>query len=96
MSLTAVLAAKEMLRYTPAGIAILKTVFTHESMQIEAGAQRVVQLELKVVAADAVALRLNQLDLGSRLNATGFLARKSKNSTHIVMHVTEFNQLEDV
>ena len=75
----AVLVDKDELRYTPAGIAVF-----------EAGAERLVQFTLTVLAFADTALRLNRVPLGSELRLEGFLATRSLRSSRLTVHVTEF------
>ena len=81
---------KEDLRYTPAGIPIVNFKIGHESEQIEAGGKRQVQCEVNSVAFDKVAQGISKLKIDDSVQLEGFLSRKSRMSTHLVLHVNKF------
>jgi len=83
----------DALRFTPAGIPILKFRLVHQSKQTEAGAARAVGCELDVVAFDAQARLLATAPLGTSLKIEGFLDRKTRSGRGIVLHA---NQIEFV
>jgi len=86
----AVIAEREILRYTPAGIPIISAKLLHSSQQVEAGIQRLVEFEIPAIAAGEISGRFSQADLGKMLEFTGFLARKNRNSRSLVFHITDF------
>ena len=86
----AVLVDKDELRYTPAGIAVFEARFEHKGRVFEAGAERLVQFSLTVLAFADTALRLNRVPLGSELRLEGFLATRSLRSSRLTVNVTEF------
>lgn len=90
LSLNAVIAERDVLRYTPAGIPIVSAKLLHGSEQTEAGIPRQVEFEIAAIAAGEISGRFNQAELGIMLTFTGFLARKSRNSRSLVFHVTDF------
>jgi primosomal replication protein N len=81
----------EPLRYTPAGIPLLNIVLHHVSEQVEAGMKRKVECELNAVALGGIALK--GLIVGSHIQASGFLAKRSLKSTQLVMHI---NHIESI
>ncbi len=81
----------EPLRYTPAGIPLLSVVLRHASEQVEAGMKRKVECEVNAIALGDLALQ--GLTLGSRIQAIGFLAKRSLKSTQLVMHI---NHIENI
>lgn len=81
----------EPLRYTPAGIPLLSVVLRHVSEQIEAGMKRRVECEMNAVVLGDLALK--GLKLGNRINAYGFLAKRSLKSTQLVMHINHIEYL---
>ena len=83
-------AAREPLRYSPAGVPIATLQLLHESRQSEGGAPRQALLEIEIVAIGEVATRLAAVLPGQRLTATGFLAKRSRRSRRVVLHVNEF------
>ncbi len=80
----------EPLRYTPAGIPLLSVVLRHVSEQVEAGMKRRVECEVNAVALGDELLEspaLKSLEIGSHIQASGFLAKRSLKSTQLVMHI---------
>lgn len=90
LNLTASIAERDILRYTPAGIPIVSAKLQHGSEQAEAGIPRQVEFEIAAIAAGEISGRFNQAELGSMFRFTGFLTRKSRNSKSLVFHVTDF------
>jgi primosomal replication protein N len=88
------LAAREALRFSPAGIPILSASLQHESGQQEAGTQRKVELEIALVFAGRLAGSADRIALGAGLQVRGFLAPKRRSSKQLVLHVTEFELIE--
>jgi primosomal replication protein N len=83
------LTARDILRHTPAGIAIVEFVLEHESTQAEAGAERMVRLEMSCIAVEEIARVVSASPLGGRVQAAGFLAPKARSSRTPVLHVTD-------
>lgn len=80
----------EPLRYTPAGIPLLSVVLRHVSEQVEADMKRKVECEVNAVALGDQLLgspALKGLKVGSHIQASGFLAKRSLKSTQLVMHI---------
>jgi len=75
----------ETLRYTPAGLPLLSFVISHVSENVEAGLKRKVECEIKAVAIGDLAKI--DIQLGAKLNALGFLAKRSAKSTQLVLHI---------
>lgn len=88
---TASIAEREILRYTPAGIPIVSATLLHSSQQLEAGLQRQIDFEIPAIAAGEISGRFSQADLGGVYRFTGFLTRKSRNSKGLVFHISEFD-----
>ena len=84
---TAVLAEREVKRYTPAGIPMVAAKLLHTSEQLEAGIGRQVDLELAVIAAGEIADQLERAELGKVFRFSGFFARKNRNSKSLVFHL---------
>jgi primosomal replication protein N len=80
---------REPLRYSPAGVPILSLQLAHRSQQTEGGVPRQAELEIEAVAVGELALKLNALQPGQRLTATGFLTRRSRRSRRVVLHLNE-------
>jgi len=83
-------AAREPLRYSPAGIPIVALQLLHQSWQREGGAPRQAAVEIELLAIGEVAMRLDAVLPGHRITATGFLANRSRRSRRVVLHVNEF------
>jgi primosomal replication protein N len=90
LQLIARIAERDILRYTPAGIPIVTAKLLHESKQVEAGIERLVELEISALAAGEISGRFSQAELGDIFKFTGFLARKNRNSKSLVFHVSDF------
>ena len=90
------IAAQESLRYTPAGIPIVELKLHHASEQLEAGKPRKVALELTALAAGELARQLSRAPLGASIKATGFLAHPAKAQVRLVLHLTEFEFVQNV
>ena len=90
LRITASIAERDVLRYTPAGIPIVSAKLLHSSQQKEATVQRLVEFEMAALAAGEISGRFNQAELGGTFQFTGFLARKSRNSKSLVFHIIDF------
>ena len=90
VQLIAAIAARSDLRYTPAGVGVLELSLAYQGNVAEAGAERTLQFEFDAIAMGEVALRLARIDLGTRLDLTGFLAPRSRRSRRLVLHINEF------
>lgn len=88
--------AKSALRYTPAGLAVLEASFQHESSVIEAAAERTLAFEFSAIALGAVAQALDRESLGQPMTLEGFIAPRTRRSTRLVMHITEYRVSEGV
>jgi primosomal replication protein N len=89
--LTACIAEREALRYTPAGLPALNLKLEHESIIQEAGQARQVKAAVKAVAFGALADRLVKQAIGSAWRFSGFLATP-RNGKNVIFHVQEFQQ----
>ncbi|WP_124949661.1 primosomal replication protein N [Sulfuriferula thiophila] len=91
--LTGTLAQLEALRYTPAGVPLIECRIRHESKQIEANSERMVQVEIPAIAIGEMARKVSQLNLAQPLRVTGFLAQKSQKSQQIVLHICSLENI---
>jgi len=82
-------AAREPLRYSPAGIPIVAVHLLHQSWQRENGAPRQAAVEIELVAIGTLAVKLDTVQPGQRITASGFLANRSRRSRRVVLHVNE-------
>ena len=88
VALTAELTTVEPLRYTPAGIPLLGFRLLHRSRQTEAGLKRQVECEMGGVAMADVAVAMSRLKPGQAVKLNGFLNRKNRLSTQLILHAT--------
>ena len=86
---------RDSLRYTPAGIAIIRMTVAHQSEQIEAGEPRALELELTCIAVEAEARLIAKAALGTMVRVSGFLARKSRTSRNIELHAASVEFLSE-
>ena len=94
VTLDARLAARDDLRFTPAGIAALDFQLAHESMQTESNGERRVACDLAAVALGPIAKDLSAVAVGARVRCRGFLARRYRTGVSVALHVNEFELLE--
>ena len=90
LTLTATLAERNDLRYTPAGLPAIDCTLHHRSVQPEAGGERKVDCELLAVAFGDVARKLSAVPKGATLRCVGFLARRYRTGTAVALHITGF------
>ena len=89
--LTATLAERTALRYTPAGIPAIDCMLEHASEQTEAGQERQVKATVKAKAFGALAEQLSLQALGSQWRFTGFLG-SSRNGKSVALHIQDLSQ----
>jgi primosomal replication protein N len=82
------------LRYTPAGVPVSEGWLQHSASQIENGTERLVEVEIAVLALGETARWLQAAPLGGTVRITGFLAAKSRTSKMPVLHVNSIEFLE--
>jgi len=92
--LRARLAARGDLRYTPAGVPVLKAALAYAGAVAEAGIERQFDFELDAVAVGDAAPRLARQALGSDLEIDGFLAPRSNRSRSLILHISEFKTVQ--
>ena len=95
VALTGELTTVEPLRYTPAGIPLLSFRLLHRSRQTEAGLKRQVECEMGGVAMAEVAVAMSRLQPGQAVKLSGFLNRKNRLSTQLILHATEAQAIKD-
>ncbi len=91
LELTAILSERETLRYNLSGVPVVECVLTHESILPEAGIDRRVNLRVQAVAIGDVAHRLVEIDPGTRLSVSGFLAQARKSTRIVCLHLTRID-----
>lgn len=90
--LVAVIAEREVLRYTPAGVPIVSATLQHSSKQIEATVDRLVEFEIFAIASGEISGRFSQAELGIAHEFIGFIARKNRKSKSLVFHIIDFSR----
>ena len=88
--LTAQLAERGALRYTPAGLPAYDLSLKHESQVTQDGMLRKVWFEIRARAIGQIAARVEKLDLQSLHGFTGFLGSQ-RNGRGVVFHITELD-----
>ena len=88
------LETRGVLRFSPAGVAIVDFTIAHRSEQKEANTLRKVDCVMKATAAENLAQKIAQLPVGSRIKASGFLAQASRGNLALVLHVQNFELIE--
>ena len=82
------------MRYTPAGVPVSEGWLKHASTQMEGGRERLVEVEMPLLALGESSKWLQAAPLGGALRVTGFLAAKGRNSKLPVLHVNTLEYLE--
>ena len=90
VTLDARLQSRDRLRFTPAGVPALDFALEHESLQVEAGAERRVACEVAGVALGPVAQKLADIAPGTQIRCRGFLARRYRTGISLTLHVNAF------
>ncbi len=85
--LSATLAERSAVRFTPAGLAALDLVLRHESEVSEDGTPRKVSMDIKAVALGGITRQVGAMALGSPASFAGFLA-SGRNGRGVIFHVT--------
>jgi len=81
------------LRYTPAGVAVLEFLLSHESEVTEAGQVRRLAFTLVVVALGDLAQMAGTTSLGRTVRVQGFLAPVRKDSPKFRLHAQQIQQI---
>jgi primosomal replication protein N len=81
---------RDVLRETPAGIAILNLRIHHRSSQQEGGRDVPVEVELTAMAVGEVARQMNGVRLNDAVSVRGFLQRKAQRDPEPVLHINQF------
>ncbi|SNX60192.1 restart primosome assembly protein PriB [Nitrosomonas ureae] len=75
-----------ILRYTPAGTAVIEFTVSHGSRQKEAGVMRQIVFDVPVVVMGEQALTVAEFEINSSVRLTGFLNRKNHMNQQLVLH----------
>ena len=65
----------------------------HASDVVEAGFKRKVECEINVVALSDIATNMSKqnIQIGDKIKAKGFLAKRSAKSTQLVLHIEQLH-----
>jgi primosomal replication protein N len=96
--LSAVLLQKSVLRYTPAGVAVITLHLEHSSQVQQANSLRAIQFSIEATALDTIALTADTLNTGDVYTFEGFWApahyRTQRLTFHILALVDSFNTID--
>jgi primosomal replication protein N len=93
--LEGVVAEKDALRYTPAGVPHLEFRLQHQSRQPEAGSERDVTVAMSAVALGEPALTAAEFENGQVVLVKGFLSRRGLKSDYPVLHINQIKLLQE-
>ncbi|MBK7353565.1 MAG: primosomal replication protein N [Nitrosomonas sp.] len=79
------------IRYTPAGIEVIEFEINHDSTQFEANIHRQITCVITAIAMSHLAKIASSLTIETSVKLTGFLARKNKMSSQLVLHVSQID-----
>ena len=88
------LETRGVLRFSPAGVALVEFTIAHRSEQNEANALRKVDCVMQAIAAAEIAHKVGELRVGTRLKATGFLAAAGRAKSTLQLHVLNIELIE--
>jgi primosomal replication protein N len=86
---------REALRYTPAGLPLVRLRIEHRSRMMEAGAPRDVQCTVDAVAVGDVVLQLPESGDTASVSVRGFLCRGSLRDERLVLHLEALRREAD-
>jgi len=75
-----------VLRYTPAGVAVIDFTINHVSRQKEAGVARQIIFDILAVALGQLALTVAEFKINNTVKLTGFINRRSHLNHQLVLH----------
>lgn len=75
-----------VIRYTPAGVAVIEFTINHVSRQKEAGIARQIIFDILAVALGPLALTVAGFEINNMVKLTGFINRKSHMNHQLVLH----------
>jgi primosomal replication protein N len=90
--LDGILVERAATRHTPAGVPVVEAQIRHRSDVLEAGAPRTLEFMVNAIALGPVAGKLEREALGAQLDLLGFLAPRSRRSSKLVLHLTEYRR----
>lgn len=91
LKLTAILVAKDALRYTPSGQAVLTCQLQYQGQVTEAEIPRKIEMNIAAIIIGPAYRAVEMMEIGQSANFEGFLAHKSLRSQALVFHITNIN-----
>lgn len=91
LKLTARLIAKDAIRYTPAGQAVINCQLQYQGQVNEAEFLRDVEVNLSAIVIGSLYRTIEMMNVGELAEFEGFLAHKSMRSQALVFHITNIN-----
>jgi primosomal replication protein N len=86
-TLSATVLQKSVVRYTPAGVAIMNLHLEHSSQVQQAKSFRTIQFSIEAIALDDIALLVNGLNIGETYTFEGFWAPAHYRTQRITFHI---------
>jgi primosomal replication protein N len=93
--LSGVMRNPQPIRYSPAGVPVLRFELQHQSRQAEANTALRVSVIMRVQAAGELAREIQRFAEGAEIVVKGFLARSSQRSDIPVLHVNSYKLLKE-
>ncbi len=87
--MSGVLTQMSVLRYTPAGVAVMTLELDHTSTVEQAGAPRALAFTLEATALDEAAIAVSQLQLGYSYTFKGFWAPAHYRTKRLGFHILQ-------
>jgi primosomal replication protein N len=87
--LSGLVVALSVLRYTPAGLAVMTLELDHTSTVEQAGSSRAIAFNLEATALGDAALAVSQLVLGQQVTFAGFWAPAHYKTKRLTFHITQ-------
>ena len=78
-----------ILRYTPAGVAVIEFTVNHVSWQKEAGVSRQIIFDILAIALGQLAKVVAEFQLDSMVRLSGFLNKRSHKNQQLILHVDQ-------
>jgi primosomal replication protein N len=85
--LSAVVVQKSVLRYTPAGVAVMTLDLDHRSHVLQAGSMREIAFNLQATALEQAAFAVDALETGQCYTFEGFWALAHYRSQRVAFHI---------
>lgn len=93
LQLVASITERDAKRFTPAGIPVITAVLQHQSKQIEAETERIIEFEIPVIAIGKITVPFEKLEIGQVQRFIGFLTKRSQKSKSLVFHLTDITSI---